>query len=107
MQSLMTLLGCASLGAGAMYLMDPDRGHRRRAELRETLTEVADSELVERARQLEPLAAVRQLGGGVGALLEGARWVPAARLRGWCICRFLGCSARCSPSWGCRLPARR
>ena len=83
MQSLMTLLGGASLGAGAMYLMDPDRGHRRRAELRGTLAEVADSELVERARHLEPMAAVRQLGGGVGALLEASRWVPAARGRGW------------------------
>jgi len=83
MQSLMTLLGGASLGAGAMYLMDPDRGHRRRAELRDTLAEVADSELVERARQLEPMAAVRQLGGSVGALLEASRWVPAARARGW------------------------
>ena len=82
MQSLMTLLGGASLGAGTMYLMDPDRGHRRRAELRDTLTEVADSELVERARQLEPMAAVRQLGDGVGALLEPSRWVPAAR-SGW------------------------
>ena len=81
MQSLMMLLGGASLGAGAMYLMDPDRGHRRRAELRETLAEVADSELVERARQLEPMAAVRQLGGGVGALVEASRWVPAARSR--------------------------
>ena len=83
MQSLMTLLGGASLGAGAMYLMDPDCGHRRRAELRDTLAEVADSELVERARQLEPMAAVRQLGGGVGALLEASRWMPAARARGW------------------------
>ena len=83
MQSLMTLLGGASLGAGAMYLMDPDRGHRRRAELRDTLAEVADSELVERARQLEPMAAVRQLGGSVGALLEASQWVPAARARGW------------------------
>jgi uncharacterized membrane protein len=83
MQSLMTLLGGASLGAGAMYLMDPDRGDRRRAELRATLAEVADSELVERARQIEPMTAVRQLGGGVGALLEASRWVPAARARGW------------------------
>jgi uncharacterized membrane protein len=82
MQSLMTLLGGASLGAGVMYLMDPDRGHRRRAELRGTLAEVADSELVERARQLEPMAAVRQLGGGVGALLEASRWVPAVPGRG-------------------------
>ena len=83
MQSLMTLLGGASLGAGAMYLMDPDRGHRRRAELRDTLAEVADSELVARACRLEPMAAVRQLGGGVGALLEASRWLPAARKRGW------------------------
>ena len=84
MQSLMTLLGGASLGAGAMYLMDPDRGHHRRTELRDTLAGVADSELVERARQLEPMAAVRQLGGGVGALLEASRWLPAApRARRW------------------------
>lgn len=83
MQSLMTLLGGVSLGASAMYLMDPDRGHRRRAGLRETLAEVADSELVERARQIEPMAAVRQLGGGVGALLDASRWGPAARSRGW------------------------
>ena len=83
MQCLMTLLGGASLGAGAMYLMDPDRGPRRRAELRETLAEVADSGLVERSRQLEPMAAVRQLGGGVGTLLEASRWVPAVRSHGW------------------------
>ena len=71
MRSLMTLLGGASLGAGGMYLMDPDRGRRRRAELRDALAEVDTGELVERARRLEP--AVRQLGGSVGAMLEPAR----------------------------------
>ena len=70
MRSLMTLLGGASLGAGGMYLMDPDRGRRRRAELRDALAEVDTGELVERARRLEP--AVRQLGGSVGAMLEPA-----------------------------------
>jgi uncharacterized membrane protein len=96
MQSLMTLLGGASLGAGAMYLMDPDRGPRRRAELRDTLAEVADSELVERARQLEPMAAARQLGGGVGALLEASRWVPAARSRWVSAARLRGGRRRVS-----------
>ncbi len=71
MRSLMTLLGGASLGAGGMYLMDPDRGRRRRAELRDALAEVDTGELVERARRLEPT--VRQLGGSVGAMLEPAR----------------------------------
>lgn len=63
MQNVMTLMGGAALGAGAMYLMDPDRGARRRAELRGALEELGDSELVERARGLEPLTAARQLGG--------------------------------------------
>ena len=71
MRSLMTLLGGASLGAGGMYLMDPDRGRRRRAELRDALAEVDTGELVERARRLQPT--VRQLGGSVGAMLEPAR----------------------------------
>ena len=71
MRSLLTLLSGASLGAGGMYLMDPDRGHRRRADLRDALAEVDTDELVERARRLEP--AVRQLGGSVGAMLEPAR----------------------------------
>jgi uncharacterized membrane protein len=100
----MTWLGGASLGAGAMYLMDPDRGDRRRAELRQVLTELADSELVQRAerelaqrvprldagetaRQLgsqvsEGVAqlgdAVSRLGSGAGAALESsASWLPA------------------------------
>jgi uncharacterized membrane protein len=70
MASFVSLLSGAVLGAGTMYLMDPDRGHRRRADLREALNEVGDSELVGRARRLEPMAAVREIGGG----LVAARW---------------------------------
>jgi uncharacterized membrane protein len=76
----MTLLSGASLGAGGMYLMDPDRGPRRRAELREALAEVDTSELIERARRLEPVKTVRQF-GGMGAMLEPARWMAPARSR--------------------------
>jgi uncharacterized membrane protein len=59
-----------------MYLMDPERGHRRRAELRGALAEVGDSEMVERARRLEPMSAVRDLGGS----LVAARWPLVAAL---------------------------
>jgi uncharacterized membrane protein len=79
----MTLLSGASLGAGGMYLMDPDRGHRRRAELRDALAEVDTSDLMERARRLEPVKTVRQLGGGMGTLLEPARLLSAAQLPDW------------------------
>jgi uncharacterized membrane protein len=41
------------------------------------------SELVERARRLEPLAAVRQLGDGVSGVPAPARWAPAVRSPGW------------------------
>ena len=67
MRSLMTLLSGASLGASGMYLMDPDRGHRRRVELRDALAEVDANELIDRARKLEPVKAT--LTGGVGAML--------------------------------------
>ena len=85
MRSLMTLLSGASLGAGGMYLMDPDRGHRRRAELREALAEVDTGELIERARRrLPPAETVRQLGGGMGAMLEPtARWMARSRAPLW------------------------
>lgn len=63
MRNVMTLMGGVALGAGVMYLMDPERGERRRAELRDMLEDLGESELVERARGLEPLTAARQLGG--------------------------------------------
>jgi uncharacterized membrane protein len=81
MQKLMTLLGGTSLGAGAMYVMDPERGRRRRAELRATVADVAGHELVERARRLEPVAAVRQLAAGVSGGLAPWRWASAVRPR--------------------------
>jgi uncharacterized membrane protein len=68
--------------------MDPDRGPRRRAELRDALAEVRDSDLVERARRLEPWEAVRGFGAGVlespalGALVSrGRRAAPFRRRR--------------------------
>jgi uncharacterized membrane protein len=71
----LTFVSGAAVGAGLMYLLDPDRGEDRRADLRDTLAELGESELVERAvararqleplveraRKLEPLAAMRGL----------------------------------------------
>jgi uncharacterized membrane protein len=104
MRTLMTLLSGVSLGAGAMYLMDPDRGDRRRAELRDALEEMSDSELVARARQLEPLATMRELGGGLATMRQLGSSVAAARQfgRGMAAARQLGgLSALLEPSrWG-------
>jgi uncharacterized membrane protein len=80
MANVITMLGGAALGAGVMYLMDPDRGHRRRAELRDALVEVGESDLmeraVERARKLPSMTAVREIGGSLAA----ARWPMVAAL---------------------------
>lgn len=40
MKGLMVLLGGAGLGAAIMYMLDPDRGNRRRALLRDKVTKV-------------------------------------------------------------------
>src|SRR5688500_16982583 len=45
----LTFLSGASVGAGLMYLMDPERGDRRRAELRDTLNDLREHEMVGRA----------------------------------------------------------
>jgi len=70
----MTFVSGAAIGAGLMYLMDPDRGERRRSDLRDSLTELSESELVERAveraRQLEPLVA------------RARQYEPVAAMRG-------------------------
>jgi len=63
MRNVMTLMGGVALGAGVMYLMDPERGERRRAGLRDALEDLGGSEVVDRARGLDPLMAARQLGG--------------------------------------------
>jgi uncharacterized membrane protein len=92
MRNVMTLMGGVALGAGVMYLMDPERGERRRAELRDALEELGDSDLVGRARGLEPLAVARQLGGeALRRFTPEARAVPdlttaftrLARHRSW------------------------
>jgi uncharacterized membrane protein len=83
MGNLVTLLGGATLGAGGMYFFDPRRGPRRRARLLDVLGNVDTDELVERARRLEPVRHVRQLGGGLRPMLEQARWTPASRAPRW------------------------
>jgi len=68
----MTFVSGAAAGAGLMYLLDPDRGERRRTDLRGTLAELSESDLLEaaleRARKSEPVAAVRGL--DVNALMD-------------------------------------
>jgi uncharacterized membrane protein len=87
---MLTLLSGAALGAGTMYLLDPDRGASRRAEAREALRELGDRELVRPVRDAEPIAVAQDLGTRAVRLVDDARtalasagWMPASRPRGW------------------------
>jgi uncharacterized membrane protein len=70
MRGTIALVGGAGLGAGLMYLLDPDRGERRRARLSETMSETA-----ERLGGHDMLSAVRGAGARVAAsdVLSGVR----------------------------------
>jgi len=70
MRGTMALVGGAGLGAGLMYLLDPDRGERRRARLGETVSEAA-----ERLGSPDMMSAVRGAGARLGAsdVLSGVR----------------------------------
>jgi uncharacterized membrane protein len=125
MRNLMTWLGGASLGAGAMYLMDPDRGDRRRAELRHVFSDLADSNLVQRAQsELTQRAeqfdagetarqvgsqvssgvaqlgnAVSRLGTGAGTMLESSSaWLPALGSAAIPALRSMGLRRRRTPT---------
>ncbi len=70
MRGTMALVGGAGLGAGLMYLLDPERGERRRVRLGETVSEAA-----ERLAGPEMISAVRGAGTRLGAsdILAGVR----------------------------------
>src|SRR5690349_18990858 len=95
----LTFVTGAALGAGLMYLLDPDQGEDRRADLRETINDLSENELVERAveraRQFEPL-------------LDRARnLAPVAAMRGVDVNAMMDRSARMVERSGLReAPAR-
>ena len=74
MRGTMALVGGAGLGAGLMYLLDPDRGERRRAQLSETMSEAA-----ERLAGQEMVSTVRGAGARLGAsdVISGVRQAGA------------------------------
>src|SRR5689334_12733821 len=73
MRGTMALVGGAGLGAGLMYLLDPDRGERRRARLGETMSDAADH-----LASQDMMSAVRS----AGARLAGTDVVSGVRRAG-------------------------
>jgi uncharacterized membrane protein len=73
MRGTMALVGGAGLGAGLMYLLDPDRGERRRARLSESMSEAA-----ERLASQDMVSAVR----GAGARLSASDVISGVRQAG-------------------------
>jgi uncharacterized membrane protein len=74
MRGTLALVGGAGLGAGLMYLLDPDRGDRRRARLSETMSEAA-----ERLASQDVVSTVRGAGTRLGAsdVISGVRQAGA------------------------------
>jgi uncharacterized membrane protein len=78
MRGTLALVGGAGLGAGLMYLLDPDRGERRRARLGDAMNDAA-----ERLARQDVMTAVREAGARLGAadVVSGVRQA-GARLAG-------------------------
>lgn len=62
MRGTLALVGGAGLGAGLLYLLDPDRGERRRVRLGDVMTDAA-----ERLANQDVMSAVREAGARFGA----------------------------------------
>lgn len=98
MKTALTLIGGTGIGAGLMYLLDPDKGERRRTQLGDTMSTAAEAlqatsrEVAERglalagdlreadvmgrartARALGALAPVRRLGAELGEIVRDPR----------------------------------
>ena len=74
MRGTMALVGGAGLGAGLMYLLDPDRGEQRRTRVSETMSEAA-----ERLAGQDVVSTVRGAGARLGAsdVMSGVRQAGA------------------------------
>jgi uncharacterized membrane protein len=72
MRGTLALVGGAGLGAGLMYLLDPDRGERRRARITEAMSDAAErlgtQDVVSNVREAGSRLAVG--GGAVGGALS-------------------------------------